>query len=368
MIYFDNAASSMPDPEVVSIMNEVLINFWGNPSSTHFFGSEAKELLEASRINIANTLNCKPEEIIFTSGGTEAINTIFYNVSKMENINKIITSPLEHPAVLNSINQFELENKTIFVKIDKNLNVDYNHLESLLSSNPSSIVCLMHVHNESGVVLDVEKVSTLCKKYNSLFFCDTVASMGKLEIDLTNSGIDLACCSGHKLHATRGIGFLYKKNNLDLIPLHTGGGQEFGLRSGTENLPAIVGLAKAFEIAYDNLESNTLKIYSLKEYLKNSLKNIFPNIKIIAEETETIYSTLTLALPINLSNSKLIYELSENEIAISSGSACHDGQKPSVMMELTELKEYISIRISLSKFNTQKEIDYFIGIFSELYS
>ena len=279
-VYLDNAATTPMAKEVVEAMLPVMSTEFGNPSSTHFFGRKTKALIETSRRNIADYLHCSPKELIFTSGGTEADNmAIFSSIFDLDVV-RVITSPLEHHAVLHTVeNVCEGSVQCDLVKLTANGHVDLEDLERLLAtSDKKTLVSLMHANNEIGNLLPLEKVSKLCRKYNALFHSDTVQTMGHYAFDLSTLDIDFITCSAHKFHGPKGIGFLYANKRNAIHSLIQGGSQERGLRGGTENLYGIVGLSKAFDLAYENLQEHQEHVQGLKTYMKEQLKSIFPTV------------------------------------------------------------------------------------------
>ncbi len=367
MIYLDNAATTIADPEVVDIMARVMNNFFGNPSSVHNLGLEAKTMVEESRKTIAGILNCSSEEIFFTSGGTEAINLIFYNVSRNAGIRHVITSPLEHPAVLHSLDHYGLSEKTEFLNILPDATPDLDELEAMLKKMPGSFVSLMHVNNECGAILNVKRVGELCKQYGALFFCDTVQSIGKTSIDFQDFFIDFAACSGHKFHGPRGIGFLYKRKKHHFEPHTVGGGQESGLRSGTENTPGIAGLCRALELAHEKMQDTTDRIQQIKHFLIQNLITHIPEIRFVGDPKKTIPHILSIAVPESEYNLSLQQQLNVADFAVSSGSACHAGLKASTLLYSLGLSGFFPLRISFGRFTTTKEAEVFSEVFRSLY-
>ncbi len=368
MIYLDNAATTIPDPEVIDIMATVMNNFYGNPSSSHQAGVEAKTIIEESRKTIADLLNCQPDEIIFTSGGTEAINMVFYNISMMHNIEQIITSTLEHPAVLHSIDHFGLAEKTEFVNILPDATPDLQHLEQLLSAKTKSFVALMHVNNECGSIADAEQIGELCKTYNSLFLCDTVQSIGKIPVDFEKINADFAACSSHKFHGPRGMGFLYKKRSHNFKPHTVGGGQEGGLRSGTENTASIAGLCRALEIANESIEKILNRTGDIKSTLISKIETEIPQIRFAGENKRTIPHILSIAIPENEQSIHIQERLNQAGYAVSVGSACHANPKQSTLLNTIGLQNYFPLRVSFGKFTTAKEVDEFATEFIKTYN
>jgi cysteine desulfurase len=361
MIYLDNAATTIVDAEVNDVMITVMQHFYGNPSSSHSFGVEAKTLIEESASTIAKLCKCHQNEIIFTSGGTEAINLLFYNVAHVLKSKYVITSPLEHPAVLESIKQYGLAEKTHFVKLTKDVLPDMNHLEELLHEMPGAFVSLMHVHNESGSLLDIQMVGELCKQYEAVFFSDTVQSMGKSPIDFQAMNLDFAVCSAHKLHGPKGVGFLIKNRAIDFKPQLVGGGQSSGMRAGTENTAGIAGVCKALEIAHQTMSNTHEKLKQFKQYLAHEITTNIPTVQCVGDLQISIPQILTLALPFNDKTQSIHRELDALEFVVSAGSACHSLSDEKSMLNHVCIDNHIPLRISMSKFTTQKEIELFLG-------
>ena len=366
-IYLDNAATTALRPEVVQEMTKILLEDFGNPSSTHSFGRSAKNLLELSRKSIANSLNCMAQEIIFTSGGTESNNFIIQSAVNDLKIQRIISSKIEHYAVLHVLENLQ-KNQNIqidYLNILKNGTIDLTHLVELLSQNIPTLVTLMHVNNEIGTVLDIERTSTICKEHNAYFHTDAVQSIGKSTVDLQKINIDFLSASAHKFHGPKGIGFAYIKKGIALKPIIIGGEQEKGLRAGTESLHNIAGMTKALEIALENLDAEKKYIYDLKKYCISELNKVYNNLIINGENT--FYTILNVTLPIDAHKSGLIlFNLDMKGIAVSRGSACQSGSsKPShVLAEIqnTDNLKKPSLRISLNYTNSKADIDFFIEI------
>lgn len=364
--YLDNASTTALRPEVIQEITHVLQEEYGNPSSTHSFGRSAKNILESSRKLIAKQLNASAQEIIFTSGGTEANNWILRSAIKDLKVKRIITSKIEHHAVLNTVLalQTEYEVEVDFVNLNSKGEADINHLVELLSQQKPTLVALMHVNNETGTVLDIEKVARLCKQYNALFHSDTVQSVGKTEIDLQKAEVDFIVASAHKFHGPKGIGFAFIRKNPGINPMIFGGEQEKGLRAGTEGVHNIAGMAKALEISYVNLEAERRQIQDLKDYFVEKLQTNFPDFKINGNP-EGFYNIINVLLPFSDEKTAMIlFNLDMKGIAVSRGSACQSGSiKPShvlkEMLSEEDLKKP-SLRISFSHFNTQEDIDLLI--------
>ncbi len=368
-VYLDNAATTQIRQEVAQEMTKVMMEDYGNPSSNHSFGRSAKNLLELSRKSIAKNLNATAQEIIFTSGGTEANNWILRSAVRDLKIQRIISSKIEHHAVTYTIDALKKEYniEVDYVNIKNCGNVDLTHLVELLSTNVTTLVSLMHVNNEIGTILDLQRVGTICREHNAYFHSDTVQSLGKTALDLKELPIDFLVASAHKFHGPKGIGFAYTRKGIPLFPILVGGEQEKGQRAGTEGLHNIVGMAKAFEIATEKLESETAYILGLKNYCIIKLKHIFPEVKINGENT--FYNIINTTLPIsNEKASLMLFNLDMKGIAVSRGSACQSGSsKPShVLAEMLNIDdlEKPNLRISFSHYNTNDDIDYLIEVLS----
>lgn len=375
-VYFDNAATTPLRKEVVDLMSKILIENFGNPSSSHSYGRSSKVLLEQSRNSIASILNVSASEIIFTSGGTEADNLILNSCVRDLKVTRIISSPIEHHAVLYTIAQLKLiyNIKVDHVKLNSFGKVDINDLESLLKqSNEKTLVSLMHVNNEIGNMLDIKRVATLCKENNALFHSDTVQSIGHFDLDFNEIPIDFAAVASHKFHGPKGAGFAFIRKNTGLKPLILGGEQERGLRAGTESIHNIVGMAEALTIAISNLKEEKAYITEIKDYFKNELIKAVPEVcfnGLCDDNKESTYTLLNVALPISTNKAMLLqFQLDLKGIACSKGSACQSGSNSgshvlNAFLSDDKLKKP-SIRFSFSSFNTKEEVDYVIQVLSE---
>ncbi|MGG7035055.1 MAG: cysteine desulfurase family protein [Flavobacterium sp.] len=371
-IYLDNAATTAIRPQVIEEMTRVMTEQYGNPSSTHSFGRTAKNTMELARKSIAQNLNCSAQEIIFTSGGTEANNWILRSAIRDLKVERIITSKIEHHAVLHTVEalQNEFGIQVDFVEILPNGKVNLNDLVELLSQQKKALVSLMHVNNEIGTVLNLKRVGQICKENNAYFHSDTVQSVGKTEINLQELPIDFMIASAHKFHGPKGIGFAFVRKNIVLKPLIFGGEQEKGLRAGTEGVHQIAGMAKALSLAYENLEAERNHITNLRNYLVNKLEIEFPDFQINGE-SDGFYNILNILLPFPEEKTAMIlFGLDMKGIAVSRGSACQSGSiKPShVLAEILDLEDSKkpSLRISFSHYNTKEEIDYLISCLKEI--
>lgn len=363
-IYLDNAATTALRPEVVAEMVSVLQNEYGNPSSSHSFGRSAKSKLELARKTIAQLLNVSSQEIIFTSGATESNNWILQNAVTNLKVKRIITSKIEHHAVLHAVEflQKEYDIQIDFVKIKADGTVDINHLMELLSQEIPTLVSLIHVNNEIGTVLDLAEIAQICKQHSVYFHSDTVQSVGKTEMDLQKIPVDFIVASAHKFHGPKGIGFAFIRKGTAINPIFHGGEQEKGIRPGTESLHNIVGMAKALQLSYENLENDRNHIQELKKYAVEQFQNHFPNVTFNGTTGNTFYTILSIRLPMADSKSgMLLFSLDMKGIAVSRGSACQSGSaRPShVLAEFLNKEEVVkpSIRVSFSHLSTKKEID-----------
>ena len=365
-VYLDNASTTAMRPEVIQEMTKVMTEDFGNPSSTHSFGRNGKTILELSRKSIAKHLNCAAQEIIFTSGGTEADNWILRSAVEDLKIERIITTKIEHHAVLHTVLvlQSEYNVQVDYVNINPDGSIDLTHLSNLLAQEKKTIVSLMHVNNETGTVLDLHRVGVICKQYSVLFHSDTVQSVGKTEIDLQEIPVDFMVASAHKFHGPKGVGFAFIRKNSGLQPLIFGGEQEKGLRAGTEAVHQIAGMAKALSLSYENLDHERIYISDLKMYLIDQLEIHFPGFRINGKRDD-FYNIINIILPFSADKtSMLLFSLDMKGIAVSRGSACQSGSiKPShvlkEMLSETDLK-LPNLRISFSNYNTKEDIDWLI--------
>ena len=371
-IYLDNAATTPLAPEVLEVMMPFLKEDFGNPSSTHSFGRKTKNIIEITRRNIANHLNADPNEIIFTSGGTEADNMALRCAVTDLGVKRIITSPIEHHAVGHTADHLkEIMNIEVdLVKIKEDGHIDLDHLETLLQKDTSTLVSLMHANNEIGNLLPIKKVSDLCRKHNAYFHSDTVQTMGHYAFDIKELDIDFLTCAAHKLHGPKGVGFLFIKNNIQINQFITGGSQERKHRGGTENLYGIVGLGKALDLAFQDLESHQNHVQELKSYMIDELLTIDDQIKFNGDiqPEHSLYTVLNVCFPKNEQNSMLLFSLDIKGIAASGGSACSSGSNTGshVLAELPQSTDCQSIRFSFSRYTTKKEIDFALEKIKEL--
>ena len=377
--YFDNAATTRVRDEVAEKIVDVLKNNYGNPSSTHSYGRPSKSLIELSRKEIAAHLNVSASEIIFTSGGTEADNLILRSAARDLKIKHFISSKIEHHAVTHTLDELEKDYnvKVSFVNLNKNGEVDYKNLNELLAnSKDRCMVSLMHINNEIGNMLDLEKVSNICLEHKALFHSDTVQSVGHYNIDLSKTKVDFIVASAHKFHGPKGIGFAYINKSSQLRPLIFGGMQERGYRAGTESVHNIVGMSEALNISMEKLEEEKKYISELKSYfikkLKSSIKGVEFN-GLSGDMNKSTYTLLNVQFPIEQSKAEMfLFKLDLKGIACSKGSACQSGSDAGshVLNEVLSSEELnkVSIRFSLSIYNKKEDIDIAVNEIVDLLS
>ena len=371
-VYLDNAATTPIDKEVLKSVYEVMESNYGNPSSIHAHGREARTLIEKARKSVASLLRASPSEFFFTSGGTEADNMAIRCGIIDHGIKNVITSVIEHHAVLHSLEALEKSDliKLNYVNTDAKGSVDYQHLEELLNINDRSFVSLMQGNNELGTLTDIERVGDLCEKYNAIFHCDTVQSMGHYIHDLSKLKVHFLVCAAHKLHGPKGIGFLYINHKIKINPMIFGGSQERNMRGGTENVYGIVGLAKALEIAYAEMEEHQEYIQGLKSYMINQLRKNIPGIEFNGETDpeKSLYTVLNVSFPEMEMAEMLLFSLDIAGIAVSGGSACSSGTNigSHVLNGIQANPNRPAVRFSFSKYNSKEEIDYVISKLKEL--
>lgn len=375
-VYLDNAATTRVRDEVIAKMQEALTNCYGNPSSTHSFGRSAKTAIEKARKTIAKYLNAHPSEIVFTSGGTEADNMILRCGVRDLGIETLITSKVEHHAVLHTAEDLQKEYGIAlqFVDLDAHGNPRLDHLERLLAQDgKKKMVSLMHVNNEIGNLLDIATVARLCKEHGAFFHSDTVQSIGHFEWDVQEVPVDFMTAAAHKFHGPKGIGFAFIRKNSGLKPLIVGGAQERGNRAGTEPFHNIVGLEEAFVAAYEHLDEERKYVSDLKQYFLEKIQSALPGVAFNGHSGDMEKSTYTLTnvrLPFDSQKSlMLLFHLDLKGIACSKGSACQSGSDMGshVLNEILEGEELKkpSLRFSFSKYNTKEELDYVVQVLKE---
>jgi len=371
-VYFDNAATTPIREEVIDVISEIMKTNFGNPSSSHSFGRSSKVLVEHSRKTIARFLNVSASEICFTSGGTEADNLVLQSAVSDLNVTHIITSKIEHHAVLHVVEKLQRDfNITVsYVNLDAHGHIDFNDLERLMQTDAKTLVSLMHVNNEIGTILDLKRVADLCQLNQALFHTDAVQSVGHYNLDLQDIQVDFLAASAHKFHGPKGVGFAFIRKNSGLKPLIVGGEQERGLRAGTESIHNISGMEMALKMAHNHLDEETLKVKTLKRYFTENIKASIPEVTFNGNsdhlETNT-YTLVNVCLPVPPEKAgMLLFQLDLKGIACSKGSACQSGssQKSHVLSELlTDADlEKPSLRFSFSIFNSKAEVDYVIEV------
>ncbi|MBC7381539.1 MAG: cysteine desulfurase [Bacteroidia bacterium] len=370
-VYFDNAATTPINKEVIYAMVKVMEEDFGNPSSTHSHGRKVKTLLENARKQVASLLNCAPGEIFFTSGGTEADNMAIRKSVEDLDVKHIISSCIEHHAVSHTIEELQKQGKVEIHLVDlmPDGHINLTHLESLLKQYPGALVSLMHANNEIGNLLDIDKVGNLCKENKAYFHCDTVQTIGHYPLDLQKTNITFLACAAHKFNGPKGVGFIYINNGTKIQPYITGGAQERNMRGGTENVYGIVGLAKALELAYSNLDEERTHISELKFYMMKQLQTNFEEIRFNGDaEGKCLYTVLNVNFPPSPISEMILFKLDIAGISASGGSACSSGSNVGshVLAALKVPVDRPSVRFSFGKQNTKEEVDYVVGKLVEM--
>lgn len=371
-IYLDNAATTPIADEVLEAMLPYLKNHYGNPSSTYAEGRTTRAALERARKSVADALNAIGREIFFTSGGTEANNTALKCAVRDLGIGRILTSPIEHSCVKNTVKCLENRNlvKVQYVNLEASGKADLGHLNNLLAGDSTkTLVTLMHANNEIGTLNDIWTIGTLCRKYGALFHTDTVQTIGHLPIDTQALEVDFLSGSAHKLHGPKGVGFLYIKRKIQMGGLIDGGGQERQMRSGTENVAGIIGFSKALSLAVEQLEERKTAIEEIRTYFMQRLKNLLPEVKFNGDpQGDYLPTILSVAIPTSMPLNMLLFNLDLKGVSVSGGSACSSGsvQGSYVTKILGVNPNYSTIRFSFSHYNTKEEIDRLIHILSLL--
>jgi cysteine desulfurase len=372
-VYLDNAATTAIDPVVFEAMKPYLLEEFGNPSSIHSHGRRVRSAIERSRKTVAELLNTSPSEIFFTSGGTEADNMAIRCTIDDHGIKRVISSKIEHHAVSHTVEELAKEGKIKLdhVNLDGNGVIDMDHLESLLKSGEKTLVSIMHANNEIANINEIDKIGELCEEYGAIFHSDTVQTMGHFKHDLQSLKAHFIVGSAHKFHGPKGVGFLYLNNNLKINPYVTGGAQERNMRGGTENVYGIVGMAKALEITYSEMDEHATYIKSLKSRMITKLKELVPGVQFNGQSADvenSLYTVLSVCTPPSDSNDMMLFNLDINGISASGGSACSSGSDigSHVLAELDRDPQRGAVRFSFSKFNTPEEIDYTVERLAEI--
>lgn len=372
-VYFDNAATTPLDEAVFEEMKPYMLSHFGNPSSIHSHGRQVRAAIEKARKKVADLLQTSPSEIFFTSGGTEADNTALRCCVDEYGIKTIITTKLEHHAVLHTVESLERAGvtKTHFLALDNKGRINLQELEALLSQNTKVMVSLMHANNEVATLHDISAIGSLCKLHGAFFHSDTVQTMGHYQHNLLELYASFLVGSAHKFHGPKGVGFLYINHTNKIHPFIHGGGQERNMRGGTENVYGIIGLAKALELAYTHMDDHRKHIASLKAYMIHLLTEQLPGVQFNGMSSDlenSLYTVLNVSLPPNESNDMLLFNLDINGISASGGSACSSGSNigSHVLTALNADPDRVSVRFSFSRYNNKQEVDYVVGKLTEL--
>ena len=373
-IYFDNAATTPLDPEVLQAMMPYFTTHFGNPSSIYSYGRESRLAIENARKSVAKLLGVHPRNIFFTSGGTESDNTAIAASVRDLGCNHIITSPIEHHAVLHTAEHICTCNKitSSFVQLTENGAMDYVDLEKQLKQHAEAgkkcLVSLMHANNEIGTLLSIKRVGELCKTYGAIFHSDCVQTVGHYPMDLSRIHVHFISAASHKFHGPKGLGVLYVSDEVQIKPFIFGGGQERNLRAGTENVYGIVGFAKALEIAMRDYEQHSTYIKELKAYMKSKLQETVPGIS-FNDSPDSLYTVLSVCFPKTEKSEFLLMNLDMANICVSGGSACSSGTNigSHVMQALNKNNDCTTIRFSFSKYNTKEEVDRVVEKLKELH-
>lgn len=364
-IYFDHAATTAVAPEVKEAMEPYFCENYGNASSLYELGYKSKEAINIARVNVAKAINTKPNEIYFTSCGSESDNLAIKGVARAhrQNGNHIITSRIEHPAVLNTCRQLEKEGFGVtYLNVDKNGFIDLEELKNSINSK-TILVSIMFANNEVGTIEPIKEISRIVHSNDAIFHTDAVQAVGNIKIDVKEMGIDLLSMSAHKFYGPKGVGALYVRDSIDFIQLQNGGHQENDKRAGTENVAGIVGLGKAIELANNNIIQNNERLLNLRNYCIEQIKNRIPYIRINGDLNSRLPGNINISF-LYVNGKDLVKLLAKKGICTSSGSACSSGlPQPSHVLLAMGLSEDIAssaLRITLGKENAKEDIDYFV--------
>jgi len=373
-IYLDNAATTPLDPEVFEAMKPFMLEDFGNPSSMHAHGRKVRAAIESARKRVAELLNCTPGEIIFTSGGTEADNTILRSAVETYGLKHAISSQIEHHAVTHTLDHLVKEHaiELHHVRLDEKGHVDLNHLEELLKTYPQALVSLMHANNEIGNLLDFEAVGNICHTYHAYFHSDTVQTIGHYRHDMKKLKVHGMAAAAHKFHGPKGVGFMYINKDKKIHSFIQGGAQERNMRGGTENVYGIIGMAKALEICYRDMDDHKAYIEGLKERMIEKLRSVVPGVEFNGDSAnleKSLYTVLNVCLPESEENEMLLFNLDLQGISVSGGSACSSGASTGshVLGSLYPNSKCGAVRFSFSKYNKAEEIDFVVDKLAEIY-
>ncbi|QNH61882.1 cysteine desulfurase family protein [Hymenobacter sediminicola] len=373
-VYFDNAATTPLDPEVLDAMLPFMRDHFGNPSSIHGHGRQSRAAIENARKSIAHLINAAPAEIVFTSCGTEADNYAAFGSVRTLGLKHMITSPLEHHAVLHTTQALEKcgDAKLSYLRHDAQGRLDLEHLEELLATHPRTFVSLMHANNEIGNLNDIATIGEICARHDAVFHTDTVQTMGHYKHDVQQLKTHFLVGSAHKFHGPKGVGFLYRRSGQTMDALIHGGSQERNQRAGTENVYGIIGLAKALEIAYRDMTEHQRHIQGLKDRFIEKLQAEIEGVQFngtSADAEHSLYTVLSVSLPPSSMNEMLLFNLDINHISVSGGSACTSGAQAGshVLQALGADPDRGTIRFSMSKYNTVEEVDYAVEQLAKMF-
>jgi cysteine desulfurase len=371
-IYFDNAATTPLDPLVLETMMPYLTEKFGNPSSIYSYGRESRMAIEQARKTVAKLLHAHPAEIFFTSGGTESSNAAIRAAVQDLGCRHIISSPIEHHATLHTINYYQERGEATvhLLKLLPNGHIDLEHLDNLLEElGEKTLVSLMHANNETGNLLDIQRVSGICQKHNAIFHSDTVQTLGHYAFDLSKLYIHFITGAAHKFHGPKGTGILYINERVKVKPNIHGGSQERNMRAGTENLYGIVGFAKALELASQRMDQDMNQINGLRAYMAKEIKKAIPGVEFNGDPFgESLYTILSVSFPKSEKAEMLLFNLDINHICASGGSACTSGAQlgSHVIQSIYPGSDRTTVRFSFSRHNTIEEVDQVISILKTL--
>jgi cysteine desulfurase len=371
-IYFDNAATTGLDPQVLEVMMPYLTEKFGNPSSIYSYGRESRLAIENARKSVAKILNAHPAEIFFTSGGTESSNTAITAAVRDLGCTHIVTSPLEHHATLHTVEHLQKRGEAAlsYVIVLPNGHIDQEDLERRLAGGAEkTLVTLMHANNEIGNILDIHSIGELCKLYGAVFHSDTVQTVGHFPFDLRNTPVHFITGASHKFHGPKGVGLLYINENVRIHPYIHGGSQERNMRAGTENVYGIVGFARALELATASYEEDSTYIKGLKLYMMEQLKRQLKGISFNGDTLgRSLYTVLSVSFPKTEKSEMLLFNLDINHICASGGSACTSGaeQGSHVIRAINSNPNQVTVRFSFSKHNTREQVDWVVTRLKEL--
>ena len=365
-IYVDNNATTRVAPEVVEEMSPYFSELYGNPSSMHFFGGQVQTKVEEARERVAGLIGARPQEIIFTSCGTESDNTAIMSALESNPEKRhVVTTRVEHPAVKNLVGPLKREGYRVTeLPVDRYGLLSMDEVSRVIAED-TVIVSVMWANNETGVLFPVEEIANLAKSRGAIFHTDAVQAVGKIPINLAESQIDMLSLSGHKLHAPKGIGVIYVRRGTRFSPYIIGGHQEEGRRGGTENVPYIIGMGKACELAANHLEDMNVRVKGLRDKLENGLLEKIPNSIVNGDRQQRLPSTSSISFEY-VEGESILLKLSDHGICASSGSACTSGSlEPSHVLRAMGVPftaAHGSIRFSLSSYNTEEEIDFILKV------